>query len=156
MQLGIPSPTFSMFVHVYQGLYREAYSSVQPSVDDRACLHSQRKTERRARPLCHCSVGKIITRRLWMHVVPLRTQLLPWIGRETIAPIVSLDAFSLLRLQQYLSIRRAAPDFALLFILALSVTLPSWSRTEGLRSYQEQLCLEFNFGFGCFFFGSGE
>ncbi len=116
----------------------------------------QRKTERRAPPLCHCFVGKIITRRLWMHVVPLRTQLLPWIGRETIAPIVSLDAFSLLRLQQYLSIRRAAPDFALLFILALSVTLPSWSRTEGLRSYQEQLCLEFNFGFGWFFFGSGE
>ncbi len=40
----------------------------------------QRKTERRAPPLCHCFVGKIITRRLWMHVVPLRTQLLPWIG----------------------------------------------------------------------------
>lgn len=90
----------------------------------------QRKAERRARPLCQCSVGKIITRRLWMHVVPLRTQLLPWIGRETIAPIVSLHAFLLLRLQQYLCIRRATPDFAILSIQALSVTLPSWNREQ--------------------------
>lgn len=116
----------------------------------------QRKAERRAHPLCQCSVGKIITRRIWIHVVPLRTHLLPWIGRETIAPIVSLRAILLLWLQQYLSIRKAAPDFAIHSIQALSVTLPSWNRGTRLRLYQDQVCLEFNFGFGCFFFGCGE
>lgn len=60
-----------------------------------------------------------------MRVVPLRTQLLPRIGRETIAPIVNLRAFLLLWLQQYLCIRRVTPDFAILSIQALSVTLPS-------------------------------
>lgn len=117
----------------------------------------QRKAERRARPLCQCSVGKIITRRLWMHVVPLRTQLLPWIGRETIAPIVSLHAFLLLRLQQYLCIRRATPDLAIpLHSSSECNSTFMKQRTEGLRSYQDQLCLEFYFGFGCLLFGCGE
>lgn len=122
----LPSLYICVCVSVYQGLYREAYSLVQPSVDDRVCLHSQRPEESREEG----SVGKIITRRVWMHVVPLRTQLLPWIGRETIAPIVNLRAFLLLWLQQYLCIRRVTPDFAILSIQALSVTLPSWNRGQ--------------------------
>jgi len=57
---GLSSQSLYLRASVYQGLYREAYSLVQPSVDDRVCLHSHRLEASREEG----SVGKIITSRL--------------------------------------------------------------------------------------------